>query len=269
MPGIFSHPAAVVPLNKLLKHRLVLPALIIGSCTPDFEYLLRLSLFRTHGHSLLGMFYFCLPVGLVTLLIFHYFLEKPIVLLLPDHDRKILLLHCNKFRFFPPKQFLNISISIVIGAFTHIVWDSFTHSYGWAVQRVPALSVEVIKYQDLTFAWYRIFQHGSTLLGFGLLLYWYRNWHKSHDDEGLPPGPRLSVKTRWAIFLLIALLSIIGGALIGDYKTADRTGYVGIRRFFVWSGLWMTLLLFGLMSLYATLIRIIKPEFFRHSKEKN
>ena len=64
MPFTLSHPAVVLPFARW---KLILSALVIGSMTPDFEYFI--DIVTDHdvqiGHSISGIFLFCIPVGLL------------------------------------------------------------------------------------------------------------------------------------------------------------------------------------------------------------
>ena len=86
--------------------------------------------------------------------------------------------------------------SLILGLVTHIVWDSFTHSYGWMVQQVPFLAAQPIAGVPI----YRILQHGSTLAGLVILALWYRKRVKATPDpetrrqaEGRRPAPGTAV----------------------------------------------------------------------------
>ena len=66
MPLTFpSHAAAVWPLHRAAPRLLPAAALIVGSCTPDFAYLLGID--GLLSHSLRGTIIFSLPMGLLTL----------------------------------------------------------------------------------------------------------------------------------------------------------------------------------------------------------
>ena len=61
-----------------------------------------------------------------------------------------------------------MTISILIGAASHIFWDSFTHDHGYFVQTIPALQNSV-DFLGRQIPMLKILQHGSTLLG-GLVI---------------------------------------------------------------------------------------------------
>ena len=48
---------------------------------------------------------------------------------------------------------------VVLGALTHVVWDSFTHANGWVVQRVPFLT------EEFGLPIFKLAQFGSGLFG--------------------------------------------------------------------------------------------------------
>lgn len=61
-----------------------------------------------------------------------------------------------------------MTISILIGAISHILWDSFTHDHGYFVQAIPTLQNSV-DFLGRQIPMLKILQHSSTLLG-GLVI---------------------------------------------------------------------------------------------------
>lgn len=165
MPFTFSHPAIVLPLTYLPKRWFSLTGLIIGSLTPDFEYFLRMKIQSNYSHTLSGLFWFDIPLGLLLAFIFHNFVRESLI----DNMPTIL-----KSRFFSFKQFnwnekfkknwFIIIISILVGTISHIFWDGFTHNSGFFVKNIPQLSdtIEINGHQIKVF---KISQHLSTLIG--------------------------------------------------------------------------------------------------------
>src|SRR5262244_1922382 len=89
MPFTLAHTAAVLPLARLLGKRVVFSALVIGSMTPDVAYVVP-GLTRGPSHSLPGLFWFCLPVGLASYLLFHLLLKRPLAAALPRSLREAM-----------------------------------------------------------------------------------------------------------------------------------------------------------------------------------
>ncbi|MDQ0477062.1 DUF4184 family protein [Chryseobacterium sp. MDT2-18] len=165
MPFTFSHPAIVLPLKFLPRHWFSLTGLVIGSVTPDFEYFLRMKIQSNYSHTIDGLFWFDLPLGLILAFIFHNLVRDSLFNNLPTFF---------KSRFSTFKQFdwneyfkrncLVVSISILVGAVSHIFWDSFTHDHGYFVQAIPALQNSVA-FLGGQIPILKILQHSSTLLG--------------------------------------------------------------------------------------------------------
>jgi hypothetical protein len=86
MPFTLAQPAAAIPLSRVLGRASVLSALIIGSMSPDLVYFLPLGINRATSHSLVGLFWLCVPLGLVSYVLFHvlwrplgsYLLPRPL-----------------------------------------------------------------------------------------------------------------------------------------------------------------------------------------------
>ena len=169
MPFTFSHPAIVLPLTYLPRQWFSLTGLVIGSLTPDFEYFLRMRIKSNYSHTIDGLFWFDLPLGLLLAFIFHNIVRISLF----DNLPTILKSRFSAFRQFNwnghfRNNWLVVTISILIGAASHILWDSFTHDHGYFVQTIPMLqnSVDLFGRQILIL---KILQHSSTLIG-GLLI---------------------------------------------------------------------------------------------------
>lgn len=171
MPLTFAHPLAIIPFRRF---RFPFSALVIGSLTPDFNYLF-LTQYKM-GHTLLGQFYFCLPVGLLTFLLYHSFVKKPLISLLPNSHSRVLS-GIKKINYFSSEIFPYVIVGLLIGSFTHYLWDSFTHFYGFAVKELTFL-------QRSTPIWhirfYKVLQHLSTLAGAIILVILYYKWYQSN-----------------------------------------------------------------------------------------
>lgn len=200
MPFTFSHPAVAIPLVRC---GLPLSALIVGSMAPDFPYFLHLSTHYQYGHTWPGLFWFCLPAGLVVLWLFHALLKLPLLALLPSSHQARLMATCD-FRFGPARQFALIVLALLLGAVTHLVWDSFTHAGGWSVAHFAILRAPVIDSAHGTVFVFKILQHGSTVLGAAWLLIWYRRWFERTEAplSALPLEISPLLKTRFFAFLL-------------------------------------------------------------------
>ncbi len=125
MPFTLAHPAAAIPFKKLLGEFGDLSALIIGSMAADFIYFLPISFSRIQTHSLPALIWFCLPTGIIAWLLFQHVLRTPLVALLPDSFQKCLVF--SEKVYYSGLKISGVILSILVGAATHILWDSFTH----------------------------------------------------------------------------------------------------------------------------------------------
>ncbi|HWR15026.1 MAG TPA: DUF4184 family protein [Terriglobales bacterium] len=209
MPFTISHAAAVLPLPR---KRLPLSALVVGSMAPDFPYFVLLSDVSRIGHTIPGLFIFCIPVGMATLWLFHRYLKLPLLALAPNSLRSRIPAQAT-FRFFPVWRFLLIAICVLLGAVTHILWDGLTHLNGIFVAHWPALRLvsPFWPYQPL----FSLLQHFSSVIGLLLLVSAYLRWTRKTPPTSETTVPPLSTATKirtfaWGI-LLVAAIGIISG----------------------------------------------------------
>jgi hypothetical protein len=171
MPFTFSHTAIVLPLKFLPKKWFSLTALVIGSLTPDFEYFIRIKVQSNFSHTFLGVFWFDLPFGILLAFLFHNIVRNSLFENLPLPLRSRLI-GFNKFNW--NRNFIShwhiASISFLLGAFSHIFWDSFTHDHGHFVEIIPELSRTILFFGKET-PFFKLLQHSSTLIGaFAIML---------------------------------------------------------------------------------------------------
>jgi hypothetical protein len=187
---------------------------VIGSLAPDLEYLFHLSPTGHIGHTIPGLFVFCVPIGLVSLLIVHSIWAPPANVLLNREG--------SAFTFLPFGQLRLICLAILIGALSHLVWDSFTHSYGWMVQRVPILRMAIMDTPWGTLKLFKILQHASTAIGLVIL-----------GVLAFPSAQKFPTQA-WKLGAILVGTSIAGGVAVGfakagiprDFDTAR--GLIGI-----------------------------------------
>jgi len=171
MPFTFSHPAIVLPLTYLSNKWISLTGLVIGSLTPDFEYFLRMRIKSNYSHTIDGLFWFDLPLGILLAFIFHNVVRDSLIENLPS----ILNSRFSVFKRFGwnghfKRKWLVVTISILIGAVSHIFWDSLTHDHGFFFQNFPALQKSVyLLGRQISIL--KILQHSSTLLGGLVIVY--------------------------------------------------------------------------------------------------
>lgn len=181
MPFTISHAAAALPVSALSKSRLSLAALMIGSMSPDFSYLLPVEYNRLETHSLVGLFSFCLPLGLAIWLCFVTVLERPTLAFLPDAWRTRIAR-----TVLTPREIVMAALAIVIGALTHLVWDAFTHSSTPVVEAFPGFRDNYLDLGSLRIPVYYVLQIASSVFGLVVLGIWALNIRRRPrlpDDE--------------------------------------------------------------------------------------
>lgn len=169
MPFTFSHPAIVLPLTFLPRQWFSLTGLVIGSLAPDFEYFLRMKVKSNYSHTVSGLFWFDLPLGLLLAFIFHNIVRDELFENLPKFlkSRFHAFQKLNWNEYFKANWFL-VVISILIGSASHLLWDSFTHENGFFVKVIPSLA-KTIEISGKHIPIFKILQHISTLIG-GLII---------------------------------------------------------------------------------------------------
>ncbi len=170
MPFTFSHPVAILPFAYLPKRWVSVTGLVIGSIVPDFEKFIKMQAGHSFSHTLAGVFYFNLPLALGLAFLFHTVLRNTLI------DYAPLFLRA---RFTPYKTFQwhlyfinhwsKVLVCILLGAFTHLFLDSFTHFHGGFVQDIPYLK-KYFFIQGQIIYHYQILEIVLSLLG-GLLCF--------------------------------------------------------------------------------------------------
>lgn len=211
MPFTLAHPAAVLPLRRLPLMRTV--PLIIGATAPDIPYYLPWRIAKhipQTTHTLLGTLTVDLPIGLL-LLIFIWLLRAPLAAPLGPGAREKCFLALERFGSRPLNWAL-APLSILVGAWTHIAWDSFTHADGWMVGRIPALSAPVSLF-SYTGELCHVLQYASSVFGLAVLAIWFKL---------LPqPAPQPGDGERSGGPLLLGVLCVAAAAA-GGLETAEH-----------------------------------------------
>jgi hypothetical protein len=171
MPFTFSHPAVVLPFLKIRHTYVSLSALVIGSITPDFEYIIKMKATGRYSHSIEGIFLFDLPVACILALVFHLLVKAPLVNNMPSYFYKRLTpLKEFEFLSYIKSNFLSFIVCLLIGIASHILWDSFTHSDDYFVKKFSFLS-SIISIPGLVDVPIHVWlQHGSSVFGAGFII---------------------------------------------------------------------------------------------------
>ena len=169
MPFTFCHPAIILPLSK--SQKLSTSALIFGSTAPDFEYFLRMDMIRTHSHDFWAMFYFNLPLTLGLFFIFQSIVKVPLINNLPH----FLFSRFSRFIITKPNyttvtSIFWICLSAIIGIFSHLLWDSFTHKEGF-FEGYFSFLLQEFYFMGKSRIVFQFLQMISSILGGGYMIY--------------------------------------------------------------------------------------------------
>lgn len=232
MPFTLSHPLAVIPFRRLCPQWLNFAALVIGSTAPDFGYFASQFELAAFAHTIVGSFAVCLPTGLVALWIF-YLLRQPLCYMLPEPHRSVLTPLATTRTLFTPRTFVAAAASLLLGAWTHSIWDSFTHRYGWPVKQIEFLHAPVFHIRGEEIMVYRVLQYASTAVGGLGLATLYVLWLRRQKQTVGPPSQDSDF---WRYATLVAVLvgatalALIGATLRFLYTPGQNTLY----RFAFW-----------------------------------
>ena len=207
MPFTLAHPAAVLPLRRAPLLRTV--PLIIGAMTPDVPYFLpwRIAKHVPQGltHTFTGTFTLDLPFG-IALLLFIWLLREPLAAPLGPSPRAKCLGALERFGA-RPRNWMLAPVSLLVGSWTHIAWDSFTHPDGWMVSRVSALSAPV-SFFSYTGELCHVLQYASSVFGLAVLAVWFLSLPAagavSRGGQRFPGGALL-------VAALLAAAAVAGG----------------------------------------------------------
>jgi len=204
MPFTFSHPAIILPLTYLPKRWISLTGLVIGSLTPDFEYFIRFKIQSNYSHTVSGLLWFDLPLGILLAFLFHNLIRDQLYINLPPFLKSRLMSATSfNWNLYFRKNWIVVIFSTLMGAFSHVLWDSFTHNHGYFVESISLLksSVELFGIQVPIL---KILQHTSTILG-GIAIA-YVLW-KLPVENIAPNGKGFKFWTI-ASFIVIAIIMI-------------------------------------------------------------
>jgi hypothetical protein len=218
VPFTISHAAAVLPFSRT---RLPLAALMIGSMSPDFAY------FLPDGpgvlsHSVPGLFSFCWPVALSAWLLFVHLLEKPTLVLLGNRWQRAFP---RSDRALSPRNLALASVAVVVGAATHVLWDSFTHANTPMVEQLPLLESNTIRLFGMQFPLFRLLQHLSTVVGLLVLIGWAARRRISRAAADSDSSGEAAASRGERVFALLLLLGSSGTLAVLGYVTQGELSF--------------------------------------------
>lgn len=227
VPFTFAHAAAALPFRR---SHLNFAALVIGAFAPDFEYFLRLAPSSGFGHTLPGIFVLTLPLSVLVFWMFHNFVKRPFVALLPHRIRVGLERNLDEFHLGGRANIILIVASLLLGIATHVIWDSFTHTGTWPYRNLEVLrrpiNLPMVGWAQL----YKILQHSSTILGLAILAFWLLDWYR----KGLVPqgmsAPGLTGRQLLTIALILGI-ALFGAAIRAVAGVGPALNHAAVSKF--------------------------------------
>jgi hypothetical protein len=213
MPFTLAHPAAAIPLLRPLGRLGVLSALVVGSLMPDLPYFVPMALERGATHSLAGLLWFCVPVGLLVYAIFHALIKAPCCEGLAALAPPPLAERLRKMSEARAVRSVGVGVSVLAGAATHVVWDSFTHADGFLVAAWHVLATRLFSVGSYDVAVFKVLQHASSGIGLLVLGGALANWIEPLGPfrwTHLPPVTRRVVQALAAA----SALTLLGAAAL-------------------------------------------------------
>jgi energy-converting hydrogenase Eha subunit C len=175
------------------------PALVIGSLVPDAAYVFAGEEISTFSHQILGSIAFGFPVGLLMLAVFHFF-RVTAVEMLPNPGRQLFLTLCYR----PIGPLWLAAASLIIGIWTHVLWDSFTHNGGWIVGHLSILQTPVFIFAGRTARVCHVLWYASSFAGVGWIVIAFEKWKWTHE----PGMNRIPVRSLIMFALLLSTLFV-------------------------------------------------------------
>jgi hypothetical protein len=259
MPFTLAHPLAIVPVVALDRRRwLPVSALAIGTMIPDLPLFCGIASDYSVTHSIPGLVTACLPLGLVAFGLYHGLLKRPLLSLLPDPIRRRA---APLARPLPTPLLATVAwagLAIVLGAATHVFWDSFTHAGRLGYRLLPWLHDPALFVAGRPLRWYSLFQLGSTVVGMASLALLALAWlarqtvvPEVDTPPGLPAGGLVL-----AYGAIIGLPAAVLAAMLARFGPGMHAAYLAI----VWSGWLLMVSALGYAAAWRLVPRRLESE---------
>jgi hypothetical protein len=215
--------------------------MVVGCLSPDFEYFFRLAPGGGYGHTWLGVLVMDLPLSLLVLWFYEGYGKVGLYTIAPG----LFPFREEELEARPVarglSQWMVVIVSILLGATTHIVWDSFTHNHFWPYTHIAFLRASLPTLFGHEFRMYGFLQFASSVVGMVVLFAMWVKWIGNMKEPGVPMVRRLGI-----VLLGVAVLAGILRT-IAIRHTAGRLSITadGVVTFFT-----AILLLIGLVGLW-------------------
>lgn len=227
MPFTPTHVLAVLPVAAVKRLPLPFSALVIGSMVPDYSLFVSPPPDYRTTHSIPGVFTACLPLGLVGFFLFQVVMKRPLFALLPVAVQKRCV-SISRPCVEPSLSFFSwTALAVVIGASTHLFWDSFTHQGRWGTSLFPGLNETALTFGRYPVPGFKLLQYGSTLVGLPALALFLAVWLGRRKPEPISGEPALSKPFKVAACVTWIAVPAVTAFLVGRQDELSRYDRLG------------------------------------------
>lgn len=121
MPFTLAHTVVALPFRKIRSAQIPIAGIVIGSMTPDLFRIID-SKIGLQSHTFGSIFHLNLALGLAFSLLWYVLYRPTLYTCFGLQDSLNMVTWHYRFKFF-----ILLCCCIMLGSFTHIVWDGFTH----------------------------------------------------------------------------------------------------------------------------------------------
>lgn len=228
MPLTLAHPALVLPLRRFAPRWLDFSALVAGSMAPDALYYFGAKQGALAAHTPVTGLWLSAPSALL-LLILIYAARTPLARLLPQPLRTPCLAACRHMAPIDARRAISVAASLLLGIWSHILWDSFTHPWGWFARNWSVLHTHYASLGSYDVYGFKLAQHGSTLAGLSAIALCSLRWARRNAAQTALEWDRTRA--------LAWIVSTAGALLAGALSTVvNYPSHAGMLFYFITSG---------------------------------
>lgn len=184
--------------------------------------------------------YFDLPIALIYCFVFHLFVRDVLIHRLPYFlkERFAQFLIFDWIDYFK-KHLIIVILSIIIGAYSHLFLDAFTHEWGYFAKLITTLEETwfQIPFNNFEVKGYKFLQHFSTFLGAIFIAFWIYKMPK----QILP-----NTKLDYIFWLKVVLFTTIISAIRFVFFPIEIA--LGNIIVVIGMSIFLSLIIFGLME---------------------
>lgn len=192
MPFTPAHTLAIVPLARI--RALTPSALAIGSMIPDLWAFMPGAPSYETSHSWIEGAVTGVCYGLVAFVLFRR-CRGPAIAFAPEQARRKLAAYVAHDLRMGVRGWASVATSLVLGVWTHVLWDSFTHAHGLGTVWFPQLMTEWLSVWGQPWRGHKVLQLGSAAIGLPILAWLIARWYARLPEAGSAIGP-VSAKLR-------------------------------------------------------------------------